>query len=116
MITLEHRDGVGILWLDTPGQKVNMLNVDALRQMEALFDEIQAEPSCLSAAIISRKPHNFLAGVDISLFTSLSPAELRAVTEAGQRFFNRVANFPKPVLAAVHRTSLTGRRCAPRYV
>ena len=102
MITLEHRDGVGILWLDTPGQKVNMLNVDALRQMEALFDEIQTEPGCQSVVIISRKPENFLAGVDISLFTSLTSAELQAVTADGQRFFNRIANFPKPVLAAVH--------------
>ena len=102
MITLEHRDGVGILWLDTPGQKVNTLNVEALRQMEALFDEIQAEPTCHSVAIISRKPQNFLAGVDISLFTRLSAAELQSVTEQGQRFFNRIANFPKPVLAAVH--------------
>lgn len=102
MITLEHRAGVGILWLDTPGQKVNTLNVEALRQMEALFDEIQAEPACQSVAIISRKPQNFLAGVDISLFTSLSAEELQTVTAEGQRFFNRIENFPKPVLAAVH--------------
>lgn len=102
MITLEHRDGVSVIWLDTPGRKVNTLDIQALRDMQQAFDDIQADSSSRAVAILSRKKDNFLAGVDISLFTSLPPEELRKVTLEGQTFFNRIENFPKPVLAAVH--------------
>ena len=70
--------------------------------MQQAFDDIQADSSSRAVAILSRKMDNFLAGVDISLFTSLPPEELRKVTLEGQTFFNRIENFPKPVLAAVH--------------
>ncbi len=102
MLTLELRDGAGIIWLDSEDRKVNTLDIAALRDMAAMFDRLQAEPACRAVVLISRKQDNFLAGVDISLFTRLSSQELQAVTLEGQGFFNRIANFPKPVLAAVH--------------
>ena len=76
MITLEHRDGVSVIWLDTPGRKVNTLDIQALRDMQQAFDDIQADSSSRAVAILSRKKDNFLAGVDISLFTSLPLEEL----------------------------------------
>lgn len=102
MLTLDLRDGAGIIWLDSAERKVNTLDVAALRELAALFDRLQSEPACKAVVLISRKQDNFLAGVDINLFTSLSSQELQAVTLEGQGFFNRIANFPKPVLAAVH--------------
>ena len=102
MISLDYLEGVGIITLNSPGRSVNTLDLQAMQQLEAAFDDIQRQTDCFAALIISSKPDNFLAGVDISLFTSLEPQELRRVTEQGQEFFNRIANFPKPVIAAVH--------------
>ena len=101
MITLEYRGSVGIIWLDTEGAKVNTLDIGAMRELEKAFDDAQKQTACQAVAVISAKPDNFLAGVDISLFTSLSATELEKVTVEGQKFYNRIANFPKPVLANV---------------
>lgn len=102
MITLEYVGDVGLIMLDTPEHKVNTLDIQALRDMRKAFDDIQQEAACQAVVIASAKSSNFLAGVDISLFTSLSAEELRRVTTEGQEFYNRIANFPKPVVAAVH--------------
>lgn len=102
MIELEMRDGVALLWLDTPDARVNTLNVEALGQLAQLLDRVEADGECRAIAIISRKLENFIAGVDINLFLTLTPEELDAVGREGQRLFSRIASFPKPILAAVH--------------
>ena len=51
----------------------------------------------------------FSAGADIKEFTSFKSAEdAAAVARKGQLVFDRVENFPKPIIAAIHGAALGG--------
>ena len=102
MIELEMRDGVALLWLDKPDKDVNTLDIDALNRLEGYLDQLQTDTGCRALAFVSAKANNWLAGVDIELFRTLSTEELLKVGEEGQRLFTRLAAYPKPVIAAVH--------------
>ena len=57
----------------------------------------------------SGKPDTFIAGADIEEFTRLqTQAELEALSRDGQEMLQRVADFPKPVIAAIHGACLGG--------
>ena len=60
--------------------------------------------------LISGKPDNFIAGADIEEFTRLRTAEEadEPQSRAAQELMNRVAAFPKPVVAAIHGACLGG--------
>ncbi|MEP6745957.1 MAG: fatty acid oxidation complex subunit alpha FadJ [Gemmatimonadota bacterium] len=104
------RDGdVALLVLDVPGAPVNTLNHDARAEFSTLLPQLAADGSVKAVVLISGKPENFIAGADIEEFTGLKTAdEAAALSRMGQELIQRIEDFPKPVVAAIHGACLGG--------
>ena len=96
-------DGIAIVTIDVPGEPVNMLGTPLARELEELLERIREDPSARAVVLISGKADNFVAGADIQEFTRItSAAEAEALSRAGQEMINRLEQFPKPIVIAIH--------------
>lgn len=101
--------GVAFIWLDQPGEKVNKLSLDLADEFRTLFDSIEADSETKAVVLISRKPDTFIAGADLERLLELqNPGEVEALSRKGQALLQRIADFPKPVVAAIHGAALGG--------
>ena len=106
---MTRHDSTAVLTLDLPGESVNKLNSTVKTELETAFDEIRGDASYDSVVIRSGKPDTFIAGADIEEFTRLSTQEeFERLSREGQEMLQRVADFPKPVVAAIHGACLGG--------
>ena len=101
-------DGVARLFLDTPDKSVNVLTPALMEELEALLPQLESDSSVDAVVIASRKPAGFLAGADLDVLEGLSAEEAAALSRAGNALLSRVANCPKPFVAAVHGPALGG--------
>jgi 3-hydroxyacyl-CoA dehydrogenase / enoyl-CoA hydratase / 3-hydroxybutyryl-CoA epimerase len=107
-VVLERREGLAWLTFDLPGKKVNTLSRALMGRFAAVLEELEREPP-QGLVIRSGKPENFIAGADIEELQALSdPAEVRALLAEGHAIFQRVAELPFPVVAAIHGSCLGG--------
>ncbi|HEU5359002.1 MAG TPA: fatty acid oxidation complex subunit alpha FadJ [Gemmatimonadales bacterium] len=109
VFSVDTRDGVAVLTLDVPGQPVNTLNADVQREIDELLPRLAADAAVRSVVLISGKPDNFVAGADIEQFTRLTSAEEgAALSRGGQEMAQRLQDFPKPIVVAIHGACLGG--------
>ncbi len=102
-------DGVLVLTIDVPGEKLNVLSKSMIAEFSALLDEAEADPSVRAVVVRSGKPEGFIAGADIKDFRGLRSAEeAEALSRAGQTLFDRVASARIPIVAAIHGGCLGG--------
>ncbi|MFD0047756.1 enoyl-CoA hydratase [Actinomycetes bacterium NPDC127524] len=86
----------------------NALSSSVLTEMSELFDELE-QNSEVRAILIHGEGKFFSAGADIKEFTSIpSGEEFSALSSKGQEFFERIEQFSKPVIAAIHGAALGG--------
>jgi 3-hydroxyacyl-CoA dehydrogenase / enoyl-CoA hydratase / 3-hydroxybutyryl-CoA epimerase len=98
-----------ILTLDLPGEPVNKLNAAVKAEFEAALDRLRGDDGVRAVVVISGKPDTFIAGADIEEFTRLSTQEeFTRLSRDGQAMIQRVEDFPKPVVAAIHGACLGG--------
>src|SRR4051812_33011290 len=110
---IEITDGVAHLLLDDPGKKVNTLGKDMLSELSLVLEKLAGQDDVKAVVIRSPKPGGFLAGADLE--------ELRSIAESahahaggleaakfGQALMNKLEDFPKPVVAAIHGPCLGG--------
>ncbi len=110
VLRLEKRDdGVAIVWMDVPGAPVNTLEERFGEDFERTFTQIESDGSIRAVVFTSAKEDNFLAGADISMLQKVHGAEeAERLSRAAQASMNRLASFPKPVVAAIHGACLGG--------
>jgi len=102
-------DGVLVLTLDVPGEKVNTLGKGMIAGFEALLDEVEKDPSVRAVVVRSGKPDSFIAGADIKDFTRIRSAEEgEALSRAAHAIFDRIEGCRVPVVAAIHGACLGG--------
>jgi 3-hydroxyacyl-CoA dehydrogenase/enoyl-CoA hydratase/3-hydroxybutyryl-CoA epimerase len=103
------QDGVMILTLDVPGERVNTLGKAMMAELEALLAEMET-PGALRAVVLrSGKPDNFIAGADINEFVAIRSAmEGEALSRTAQALLDRLEAVPVPVVAAIHGACLGG--------
>ena len=109
-LTIEKRDdGVAILWMDLPGETMNTLKADFIDTFTAAFDQVESDREIKAVVFASGKKDSFIAGADITMLESIETAEdgERAGRE-GHEVMDRIENFPKPVVAAIHGVALGG--------
>jgi 3-hydroxyacyl-CoA dehydrogenase/enoyl-CoA hydratase/3-hydroxybutyryl-CoA epimerase len=87
---------------------MNTLRQGFAEELGAALGEI--EKSDVKAVVFaSGKPDGFIAGADIKMLQKMRTAnEAAELAKSGQRALDRVANFPKPVVAAIHGACLGG--------
>ncbi len=92
--------------IDRP-EKLNALN-EAVRQeiMEAI-DALAVDDSVRVAILHGAGEKAFVAGADVGEFAARTPAEQRRVYQK-RRVYDAVAEFPKPIIAAIHGYCLGG--------
>lgn len=102
-------DGIAVVTLDTPNEKVNKLNEVMIEEFSSFLDELEANDDLTGAVLLSGKKNNFIAGADIEMFKSRETAEeLAELSWTGHEILLRVENFPKPIVAGIHGSCMGG--------
>ncbi|MCL4864898.1 MAG: enoyl-CoA hydratase/isomerase family protein, partial [Gemmatimonadales bacterium] len=95
--------GIAVLTFDLPGEPVNKFSIATGRLFEAELARLRDDPAVKAVVFTSGKPDTFIAGADIEEFVRLQTAEeATALTRDAQELVNRLADFPKPVVVAIH--------------
>jgi 3-hydroxyacyl-CoA dehydrogenase / enoyl-CoA hydratase / 3-hydroxybutyryl-CoA epimerase len=106
---IEKENGVAVVWMDQPGEKVNKISIDLVDKFKTMLDGLEADEAVRAIVLISRKPDNFIAGADIEKFKDItSAAEAEMLSRQGHALLNRMEAFPKPIVAAIHGATLGG--------
>lgn len=104
----ELKDGTLIITINRP-DKLNALNKDVISDLSAAVQEVYDNPEIKSALITGAGPKAFVAGADISEFSSIDAAQGAALALRGQEMvFNKIEHCPKPIVAAVNGFALGG--------
>src|SRR6266540_2982917 len=109
LTTERDADGIVVVTLDVPGEKVNTLGKAVVEGFQRLMAEAETDRTIKAVVIRSGKPENFVAGADIKEFLSIRSAlEGESLSRAGHALLDRLAALPVPVVAAIHGSCLGG--------
>ncbi|HEX4574134.1 MAG TPA: fatty acid oxidation complex subunit alpha FadJ [Gemmatimonadales bacterium] len=102
-------DGIAAVSLDLKGEPVNKISRAAKQDLLATLESLERDGTVQAVAVFSGKPDTFIAGADIEEFVQLtSAAEAERLSAEGQDLLERVARFPKPIVAGIHGACLGG--------
>jgi enoyl-CoA hydratase/carnithine racemase len=79
----------------------NALNAEVRQKLRDTLDELEHDDDVRAVVIHGKGEKAFVAGADVTEFAARSPDEQRAVYSQ-RRIYETVADFPKPVIAAIH--------------
>jgi 3-hydroxyacyl-CoA dehydrogenase / enoyl-CoA hydratase / 3-hydroxybutyryl-CoA epimerase len=107
--SVELEDGVATLLLDLPGESVNTLSPDVGAEFEALLTRYERDPAVKALVLASGKRDGFVAGARIEMIQAVTSAvEAEDLARQGQAGFDRLEQYGKPVVAAIHGACLGG--------
>jgi len=102
-------DGILVLTLDVPGEKVNTLGKGMMQELLTLLGEIEVRTDVRAIVLRSAKADNFIAGADIKDFTTIrSSLEGETLSRQGQSVLDRLEALKVPVVAAIHGSCMGG--------
>jgi 3-hydroxyacyl-CoA dehydrogenase/enoyl-CoA hydratase/3-hydroxybutyryl-CoA epimerase len=109
-VTVERdTDGSAVLKLDVPGRSMNVFARQVFADLDAALDAVMAAGKLPVLIVRSGKKSGFLAGADLSEFLAIQDAaSAQALSESGQKLFDKVAALPMPTIAAIHGPCLGG--------
>lgn len=100
-------NGIYTVTINRP-DKLNALNKDVFTDLDRMLNEVAADAAIKSVIITGACSKAFVAGADISEFTTLNKNDAMALAKRGQDIFARIENSPKPIVAAVNGFALGG--------
>lgn len=101
-------DGVGWIVFDDPAARANVFSAPVLAALRAALNALAVSPP-RALVVTSAKERIFIAGADLHWMEHLpDPAAAVAVSCEGQALFQRLADFPVPVVAAIHGAAAGG--------
>jgi enoyl-CoA hydratase len=102
-----HDGGLVVVTINRP-KSLNALNATVIEELERCFTVLESDAEAKGVVLTGSGDRAFVAGADITQFTTLTKESGKAFAERGQAVFNRIENFPKPVIAAVNGFALGG--------
>lgn len=110
-IHFEKKDHVAILTLDDP-KTLNALSLDILGSLNVLFDTM-AEDEDVLGVIITGAGRSFIAGANLKNGKVTDPSQTSPIERREELYYihstlNKIANFPRPVIAAINGYALGG--------
>lgn len=110
-IHFEKKDHIAILTLDDP-KTLNALSLDILGSLNVLFDAM-AEDDDILGVIITGAGRSFIAGANLKNGRVTDPSKITSVERREELFYihntlNKIAEFPRPVIAAINGFALGG--------
>jgi enoyl-CoA hydratase len=106
-LLVDREGAVLVITLNRP-KVLNALNAAVLGELAAAFDEAEADASVGAVVLTGAGDRAFVAGADINELASETPVTGREHARRGQRLFDRIERFGKPVVAAVNGFALGG--------
>jgi enoyl-CoA hydratase len=100
-------EGVFTITINRP-DKLNALNKQVFHDLDAVLDEIERNGDIKAVIVTGAGNKAFVAGADISEFTSLNGTAGMELARRGQEVFFRIEGNKKPVVAAVNGFALGG--------
>ncbi|MEK3890459.1 enoyl-CoA hydratase [Bacillus sp. FSL K6-3431] len=105
-LTISKEEDIAILTINRP--PANALSSDMIRGISQVMDDLKKDDQ-VRAILIHGEGRFFSAGADIKEFTEIkSGEEFAELAARGQKAFERIENYPKPVIAAIHGAALGG--------
>ncbi len=105
-IKMEIEEPLGLVTIHRP-DKLNALNSAVRQELMNAVDELAQRDEVRVAILSGAGPKAFVAGADVSEFASRTPGEQRALYDR-RRVYDALADFPKPLICAVHGYCLGG--------
>lgn len=106
LVVSRPEDHIALLTLNRPETR-NALNVSLLERMEDAIAMLEQETD-LRVLIITGTGSSFCSGADLREIRDFDPQRSRQFSLLGHRVFNRVEQFPAPVVAAINGHALGG--------
>ena len=104
IVLFEQREGVGIITINKP--KANQLSHEVFEGIRTILDLCEMNADIRALVITGSGEKIFCAGADLSSgFGGFSPVDF---LKRGQDVWNKIEDFPKPVIAAVNGHALGG--------
>lgn len=106
---LDKQQDIAVVTIDRPDSDVNTLTRQMLDELPELLDRLESDDAIRGVVLTSGKDDHFTTGADISLFQQLEhKGEAEELSREGNRLLRRLADLPKPVVAAIHGAALGG--------
>ncbi|WP_373057313.1 enoyl-CoA hydratase/isomerase family protein [Zunongwangia sp. H14] len=107
-IIVEIGGGILQITINRPS-KLNALNKETIAELHDAFADAKEDEEAKVIILTGSGEKAFVAGADISEFSDFSTEEGKQLAAEGQqKLFDYVANFPKPVIAAINGFALGG--------
>jgi len=97
LIQVTREDRLAIVTINRP--PVNALNHDVMNDLEAAFAELAKDETVGAVIVTGSGDKAFVAGADITEFPTLNSSNGEKLSRRGQEVFQRIADFPAPVIA-----------------
>jgi len=105
----EIEDGFGILTLDTPKEKVNILSTPVMQELNKFLDELTSRTDLKALILLSGKEGNFIAGAKIEEIENITdPKDGAEKAAMGQAVFGKIAALPFPTIAVIDGACVGG--------
>jgi 3-hydroxyacyl-CoA dehydrogenase/enoyl-CoA hydratase/3-hydroxybutyryl-CoA epimerase len=101
--------GIAHLVMDHPARKVNVLDAEAIADLERAVGELERAEDLRGAVLLSGKRGSFIAGADVAAIGALTDREqVLALIRRAHGAFNRLAALACPTVAAIDGVCLGG--------
>lgn len=108
ILSIEDRNNVLVVTINRP-KALNALNKQTMNELSQFFgQDLPTRKSAKGVVLTGGGEKAFVAGADISEFTSLDAASAKAMAENGQAVFFAIEQTTVPVIAAVNGFALGG--------
>jgi enoyl-CoA hydratase/carnithine racemase len=105
-LTYAHQDGVALLTLDNP--PLNLLTLDMTRELNALIPRLAEDRAVRAMVLTGGGERAFCAGSDVKEFPQVADAVVRKKLALENEAYTRIAEFPKPTIAALNGLAFGG--------
>lgn len=107
-LIIEISERIAVVTLNRP-QALNALNKELLGEISSFLDEAATNSEIRVVILTGSGEKSFVAGADIKEFSDFAGAQGEELARIGQEnVFNKLENFPKPIIAAVNGFALGG--------
>ncbi len=105
-LNYELKNSIAFVRFNRPAA-LNALNSETFADLNEVLDELEKVDQ-LTAIVLTGEGKAFIAGADIAQMKNMTPEEAANFSLIGHDTFNRLENFPVPVIAAVNGFALGG--------
>ncbi len=105
-VTSTHGDGVALVALDNP--PLNLVTLEMTRELDALLSRLAVDPAVRVMVLTGSGSRAFCAGSDIKEFLEVADAVVPKKLARENAAYSRVAEFPKPTIAALNGIAFGG--------